>query len=66
MRCCDHYERIQKVNQGRIIDIEKPIKLSFNERADLISFLFALNDEQFVFNKDYAFPEKLKNEIIKD
>jgi cytochrome c peroxidase len=62
----DHYESIQKVNQVRIIDIEKPIKLSFNERADLISFLFALNDEQFVFNKDYAFPEKLKNEIIKD
>ena len=38
----DHYESIQKVNQGRIIDIEKPIKLSFNERTDLISFSLGL------------------------
>jgi cytochrome c peroxidase len=62
----DHYEGFQKINQGRIINLEKPIKLSFNERADLISFLFTLNDEHFVFNQNHAFPNRLKEELIKD
>ncbi len=61
-----HYASKHK-NRGaeRKADLKKAILLSFNERADLISFLLTLNDQNFVFNPSYSFPEKLKNELLK-
>jgi hypothetical protein len=53
-------------SQGkRHVDV-KSISLTFNEQSDLIAFLLTLNDEAFVFNKEQAFPERLKTELIKD
>ncbi|MDB3904980.1 cytochrome-c peroxidase [Crocinitomicaceae bacterium] len=49
---------------SRVTDV-KSIPLSFNEQSDLISFLLTLNDESFVFNKEHAFPNRLKEELIK-
>ena len=58
-----HYGNITVHSRGADV---KSIPFTFNEQSDLISFLLSLNDESFVFNKDYAFPETLKNELIKD
>ena len=61
-----HYASEEK-NHGseRKTDLKKALPLSFNERADLISFLLTLNDQNFVFNPSYSFPEKLKKELLK-
>ena len=58
----DHYESKKK---GKT-DLRKPIKMNFNDRADLISFLLTLNDKAFVFNPTHSFPEKLKEELMKN
>jgi len=58
-----HYGNITVHSRGTDV---KSIPLSFNDQSNLIAFLLTLNDESFVFNKDYAFPETLKNELIKD
>tara|TARA_B110000459_G_scaffold58957_1_gene66163 strand:+ start:5823 stop:6854 length:1032 start_codon:yes stop_codon:yes gene_type:complete len=61
-----HYNSIGSGNLKRNTDIKTPIELSFNERADLISFLLTLNDQNFVYNPAYSFPEKLKYAHLKN
>lgn len=60
-----HYSSHEQNGFDRKHDLEKPIVLSFNERADLIAFLLTLNDPRFVFNPLYSFPDKLKKELTK-
>lgn len=62
----DHYASDEQNGCDRKNDLEKPVVLSFNERADLIAFLLTLNDDRFVFNPTYSFPEKLKNKLLED
>lgn len=61
-----HYNSIGSGKLKRNTDIKTPIELSFNERADLISFLLTLNDQNFVYNPAYSFPEKLKYAHLKN
>ena len=58
-----HYGNITVHSRGSDV---KSISLTFNEQSNLIAFLLTLNDEAFVFNKEHAFPERLKTELIKD
>lgn len=37
----------------------EPIKLTSNEKVDLIAFLLTLNDKQFVFDQKHQFPRKI-------
>ncbi|MDG1349945.1 MAG: cytochrome c peroxidase [Crocinitomicaceae bacterium] len=61
-----HYSSNQNIKNKGKADLEKAIHLSFNERADLISFLLTLNDKNFVFNPAYSFPKKLKDYLIQE
>jgi cytochrome c peroxidase len=36
-------------------ELKKPIQLSSDQKVELISFLFTLNDSSFVFNKQYSY-----------
>ena len=42
-------------------ELKKPIRLSSNDKVDLITFLLTLNDEKFIFNANNKFPKELLN-----
>ncbi len=52
----NHYT--DQIDPDGFIDsrLNQKINLTSNEKVDLISFLLTLNDREFVFNKDFAFP----------
>lgn len=67
-----HDGRFKKLNQvlnhytKEIVDsptlapeLKNGIKLTSNEKADLIAFLITLNDKSFVFNPDFQFPKNI-------
>jgi cytochrome c peroxidase len=42
-------------------ELREPIKLSSNEKIDLITFLLTLDDKSFVFDAKHQFPQELIN-----
>jgi cytochrome c peroxidase len=55
----NHYtEQVVKYN-GNEKNLQSNIKLSSNEKVDLIAFLLTLNDKDFVFNSNNTFPRKI-------
>ena len=52
----DHYT--EQIDPAGFIDprLNQKIELTSNQKVDLIAFLRTLNDKDFVFNKDFAFP----------
>lgn len=56
------------IQQSRSLSkpLQKPIKLSANERVDIIAFLLTLSDRQFLFNPKYAYPKKIFLQQAKD
>ena len=53
----DHYTSGIEYSETLSSKFKKSIELSSNEKVDLISFLLALNDEEFVFNKKHQFKQ---------
>jgi cytochrome c peroxidase len=53
----NHYT--EEIDPSGFIDsrLSQKIVLTSNQKVDLIAFLRTLNDEEFVFNKDFAFPQ---------
>ena len=45
--------------------LSSSMALSPNEQVDLMAFLMTLNDTDFIFNKDFAYPRALYNEFFK-
>lgn len=41
-------------------ELKIPLQLTSNEKVDLIAFLLALNDRDFVFKKEFGFPQELR------
>ncbi len=54
----DHYTMGIQPNKTLSKKLKKPIVLSQNAQADLISFLLTLNDREFVFNPTHNYPGK--------
>lgn len=52
----DHYADGIKNSKYLSSELKDKIKLSNNEKVDLLAFLLTLNDKEFVFNKKYSFP----------
>ena len=54
-----HYT--SNINQSKTLSkhLKKPIKLSSNDKVDLIAFLLTLTDKHFLFNKKNSFPNEL-------
>jgi len=52
----DHYTDGIEKSKYLSTELKNRIKLSDNEKIDLISFLLTLNDKEFVFNKKHLFP----------
>lgn len=42
-------------------ELQEKVKLSSNEKVDLLTFLLTLNDKSFTFNKNYTYPRDLYN-----
>lgn len=56
----NHYTQGIHKSSTLAIELQKPIQLTSNEKVDLIAFLMTLNDREFVFKKEYGFPELLR------
>ena len=52
-----HYNSLEN-NKRLPKQLAKPMKLSDNERVDLIAFLKTLTDNEFLFDKRFSFPKK--------
>jgi cytochrome c peroxidase len=58
----NHYASVKPASNTLADELKNPIQLNSNEKADLIAFLFTLNDTTFVFNPAYQFPKKILNQ----
>jgi cytochrome c peroxidase len=54
----NHYVKGIEKRSTLAKELYNPIKLSSNDKADLIAFLLTLSDPKFVFNKDFGFPSE--------
>lgn len=52
-----HYNHGIKKSKTLSKELQKPMKLSDNERVELIAFLKTLTDNDFLFNKKYSYPK---------
>jgi cytochrome c peroxidase len=41
-------------------ELQRPIRLSEDEKKDLIAFLLTLTDKDFLFNPKYSYPKEYK------
>lgn len=46
--------------------LQKPMKLSDNDRVDLVAFLKTLSDNEFLFSERFSHPQKKNNELRKN
>ncbi len=51
-----HYAAGITTSETLAPELQQGIKLSSNEKADIIAFLLTLNDQEFVFNPDTKYP----------
>jgi cytochrome c peroxidase len=51
----EHYNSII-VNKSLPKQLQKRMNLTDNERVDLVAFLLTLTDNEFLFNKRFAYP----------
>lgn len=47
-------------------ELKEKIKLTENEKVDLISFLLTLSDKEFVFNSNHTYPKEIISSAAKD
>ncbi|MBP6512728.1 MAG: c-type cytochrome [Bacteroidia bacterium] len=47
-------------------ELKEKIKLTENEKVDLISFLLTLSDKEFVFNSNHTYPKEIISSTAKD
>ena len=47
-------------------ELKEKIKITENEKVDLISFLLTLSDKEFVFNSNHTYPKEIISSIAKD
>ena len=47
-------------------ELKEKIKLTENEKVDLISFLLTLSDKEFVFNSNHTYPQEIISSTAKD
>jgi cytochrome c peroxidase len=41
------------------VELKTDVRLTSNEKVDLVAFLLTLSDKEFVFNKDFGFPKEI-------
>ena len=54
----DHYESGIHESETLSEELRKGLKLTENEKVDLVTFLLTLSDKEFLFNPDFGFPRK--------
>lgn len=59
-----HYSNGSNFGASTSLPLNQKMRLSSNDKQDLIAFLLTLTDQQFLTRTDYQFPKKLQNEII--
>ncbi len=47
-------------------ELKEKIKLTENEKVDIISFLLTLSDKEFVFNSNHTYPKEIISSMTKD
>ncbi len=54
-----HYTNPKHQSKTLANELKSPLKISSNEKVDLIAFLLTLNDKEFVFNREHQFPRDI-------
>lgn len=54
----NHYTNEIQYSTTLSQSLTKPIKLTSNEKVDIIAFLLTLSDREFLFNQDHGFPKE--------
>jgi cytochrome c peroxidase len=54
----EHYERGVENRKGVALTLNNGIKLTSEQRVDLLAFLITLNDKHFLFNPELGFPSQ--------
>ncbi len=55
----DHYAQIDTSQSYLSAALRKPIRLTVNEKVDLIAFLLSLSDRHFTFNPNLSYPKDI-------
>ncbi len=58
----DHYMHIGKNNSQVSPELKAGVRLTANEKTDLIAFLLCLSDRAFIFNTQFTYPFHLLNQ----
>jgi cytochrome c peroxidase len=56
----NHYNSIGLINENILKELRKVMKLSSNEKVDLITFLKTLTDKKFLFDAKHTYPKNNK------
>lgn len=56
------------IKQGNTLSslLQQPIRLSSDQKVELIAFLLTLTDKRFLFNPEHSYPKKILNPKSKD
>jgi cytochrome c peroxidase len=58
----NHYTNGIEATEHLSEELKTPIKLSSNQKVELIAFLKTLNDNSFIFNPDNKYPKEILNQ----
>lgn len=61
-----HYTEGIKQSKTLSAKLQQPIKLTSDQRVELIAFLLTLTDKKFLFNPQHSYPKKILNPKTKD
>ncbi len=61
----NHYTLGIKKSNTLAKELQNPIKLTSNEKVDLMAFLFTLTDKSFLYNTSFAYPKEVFAESTK-
>ena len=62
----NHYTNGMIQSRTLAPELKEKIKLTENEKVDLISFLLTLSDKEFVFNSNHTYPKEIISSLAKD
>jgi cytochrome c peroxidase len=62
----NHYTSGVENGKTLAVELKKPIILTSNEKVDLLAFLLALTDKEFLFNPDFSYPKNILFTQAKD
>ncbi len=55
----EHYTSEKYITATLAYELRSPVKLTSNEKVDLMAFLLTLSDKEFLFNPEFSYPKNI-------